>query len=206
MVREVEVKHRGEKKVQTSTCSSSGLDEMVRQAKGRELVNDSPNELQAAIWAGWGGKGEVKVVKEHWRYKKKPKERLELIWGPWDLWPSQTSSWWLVWTQMSLSPPQISCWSSSGGIWNCGKSRNAPVQYIAQNGNPNRAWAAQGGLGSPYLGSWTTLDHEPKHWLSWLLASARLNGFWLEAALVAPQSGFHQNGEKWTVERQVSLF
>ena len=49
MVREVEVKHRGEKKVQMSTCSSSGLDEMVGQAKGRELVNDSPDELQAVI-------------------------------------------------------------------------------------------------------------------------------------------------------------
>ena len=49
MVREVEVKHQGEKKVQMSTCSSPGLDEMVRQAKGRELVNDSPNELQAVI-------------------------------------------------------------------------------------------------------------------------------------------------------------
>ena len=49
MVREVEVKRQGEKKVQTSTCSSSGLDEMVRQAKGRELVNDSPDELQAVI-------------------------------------------------------------------------------------------------------------------------------------------------------------
>ena len=178
MVREVEVKCRGEKKVQTSTCSSSGLDEMVRQAKGRELVNDSPDELQAVIWAGQGGKGEVKVAKERRRYKKKPKECLELIWGPWDLWPSQTSSWWLVWTQMSLSPPQISCWSSSGGVEDGGKSRNAPVQFIAQNGSPNRAWA-------PHLGSWTTLGHELKHWLSWLLALAWLNGFWLEAVPVA---------------------
>ena len=96
-----------------------------------------------------------------------------------------TSSWWLVWTQMSLSPPQISCWSSSGGVGDGGKSRNAPVQFIAQNGSPNSAWATQGSLGSPYFGSWTTLGHELKHWLGWLLASAQLNGFRLKAMPVA---------------------
>ena len=67
------------------------------------------------------------------------------LWGSWDVWTSQMSSWWLVWTQMSLSPPQMSCWSSSGGIRDGGKSRNAHVQFIPQNGHPNTAWAAQGG-------------------------------------------------------------
>ena len=68
------------------------------------------------------------------------------VWGSWDVWTSQMSSWWLVWTWMLLSPPQMSCWSSSGGIRDGGKSRNAHVQFIPQNGNPNMAWATQGGL------------------------------------------------------------
>ena len=136
------------------------------------MWKDSPDELQAVIWAGWGGKGEAKVAKERKRYKKNQKSAWSSYGeGPWDLWPSQTSSWWLVWTQMSLSPPQISCWSSSGGFGDGGKSRNAPVQFIAQNGNPNRAWAAQGSLGSPYLGSWAMSRNiglaGSWHWLSW---------------------------------------
>jgi hypothetical protein len=55
----------------------------------------------------------------------------------------------LVWTQMSLSPPQMSCWSSSGGVRDDGKSRKRRAQILTQNGNQKTAWAAQGGLGHP---------------------------------------------------------
>ena len=59
--------------------------------------------------------------------------------------------------QVSLSTPQMSCWSSSGGVRDGGKSRNVPVQFIAQNGNPNTAWATQGG-------SQRLLGHKQSDW------------------------------------------
>jgi hypothetical protein len=55
---------------------------------------------------------------------------------------------------MSLSTPQMSCWSSSGGVGDGGKSRNARSRNIAENGNLKTAWAAQGG-------SQPLLSHKP---------------------------------------------
>ena len=51
------MKHRGEKTVQTSACSSSGLDEMVRIVKAGEMEGSSKNLLNRLIWAERDGKG-----------------------------------------------------------------------------------------------------------------------------------------------------